>query len=157
MQNHQHAYRVVTVALATTKPDSDLEAAENFQQELLERYPQTYKLVKLAIASDRPLSDLEDAMTDLENALTDLENASVTQSDPATTRLGQASPVSQPGYQLGTAQSRSNSVQDQPASQQGRPHSRQYDHRATKNRISRCAKPRTAFRNSRLSRTKTPL
>ena len=110
---------------------------------MLKRYPQTYKLVKLAIASDRPTSDLEDAITNP-------ENASVTPSDPATTRLGQASPVSQPGYQLGTAQSRSNSVPDQPASQQGRPHSRQYDHRATKNRISRCAKTKDSIQELKI-------
>ena len=64
-------------------------------------------------------------------------NTFTSQSGP-TTHLGQVSPVSQPGYQLGTAQSRSPSVQGQPASHLGRPHARQYDHRAKKNRISRC-------------------
>ena len=73
-------------------------------------------------------------------------NTFTSQSGP-TTHLGQVSPVPQPvsetftdpqpGYQRETAQSWSPSVPGQPAGQQGKPHVRQYDHRAKKNRISR--------------------
>jgi hypothetical protein len=144
-----NTYRVVMVALATTKPESDLEAAVNFQQEFLEQYLQTYQLIKLATASDRSLSNLEDAVTDL-------ENASVTQSDPATTQLGQPAQSHSPAIKLerlsnGQIPSRIN----QPASKAGpTPVNMTTEPQTTGSPDEQ--KPRTALGNSKLSRTKTP-